>query len=95
MHQIRGNYSNEAHYCAEITISHVAAGKKIDLFLRTLCGGKTDKSRKKQKTTITTVLVVLLADTMGPSCSGACFGPHKKRKKKKNIPEIIHTTGRR
>lgn len=49
MHQIRGNYSNEAHYCAEITISHVAAGKKIDLFMRTLCGGKTDKSRGKKQ----------------------------------------------
>lgn len=54
MHQIRGNYSNEAHYCAEITISHVAVGKKIDLFLRTLCGGKTDKSREKTTTKITT-----------------------------------------
>lgn len=57
MHQIRGNYSNEAHYCAEITISHVAARKKIDLFLRTLCGGKTDKSRREgeeKNPTITT-----------------------------------------
>lgn len=80
MHQIRGNYSNEAHYCAEITISHVAARKEIDLFLRTLCGGKTDESREKNNNNNTRVLVVLLADTMGPRCSRACFGRHTHKK---------------
>lgn len=80
MHQIRGNYSNETHYCAEITISHVAVGKKTcswELFVE----GKQIKVEGKNNNNNNRVLVVLLADTMGPSCSRACFGRQKNNTK--------------